>query len=257
VSWFVGQSLVMLILAFLLGLLVGYLLWGRRFRRLDQASAVRATDPSTVLPHRGASHPAGSDRVAGSDHGSAVPPPVLDEPQAHPSVTHEPELHEPLDEPVLAEPVAYEPELSEPLVRKPEPAVGVPVAALPVGAEPLTAAQIADETGGRPVSLFDAAGEPEPTAGTRAPGQVDRLELIEGIGPKIAQALRTAGIDTFARLAGTDEPTLRAALAEANLRFAPSLSSWAEQARLLAAGDHAGHAALTAQLVAGRSPRTT
>ncbi len=78
------------------------------------------------------------------------------------------------------------------------------------------------------------------------------LERIEGIGPRIAGALRASGIHTFGALADADVATLQAALEAAGLRFAPSLPTWARQARLLADGDEAGFLALTEQLVAGR-----
>ena len=84
------------------------------------------------------------------------------------------------------------------------------------------------------------------------PPVVDRLERIEGIGPKIATALRQSGFTSFAALADADEDTLREALRTAHLRFAPSLPTWPDQARLLADGDEAGFAELTAGLVGGR-----
>jgi predicted flap endonuclease-1-like 5' DNA nuclease len=85
----------------------------------------------------------------------------------------------------------------------------------------------------------------------------DDLERIEGIGPRIAGALRTAGIHTFAKLADSDVATLQAALEASGLRFAPSLPTWARQSRLLADGDEAGFHALTEQLVAGRDTGRT
>jgi hypothetical protein len=80
----------------------------------------------------------------------------------------------------------------------------------------------------------------------------DELERIEGIGPAMANALRAAGIRTFAALAECDDDTKRAAIKSAGLSFAPSLATWSQQARLLADGDEAAFAALTARLVAGR-----
>ena len=80
----------------------------------------------------------------------------------------------------------------------------------------------------------------------------DDLERVEGIGPKISAALHDAGIRTFRQLADSDDAVLRAALKAHNLRFAPSLVTWARQARLLADGDDAGFADLTRRLVAGR-----
>jgi large subunit ribosomal protein L4 len=80
----------------------------------------------------------------------------------------------------------------------------------------------------------------------------DDLKRIEGIGPKINDALVAAGITTFAGLENSSEEALKAALETAGLRFAPSLGTWAEQAGFLARGDEAGFVALTERLVAGR-----
>jgi 3',5'-cyclic-AMP phosphodiesterase len=85
-----------------------------------------------------------------------------------------------------------------------------------------------------------------------APGVPDDLQRIEGIGPKISDALGVAGIDTFAKLEQANEDELRIALEHSGLRFAPSLSTWAEQAGFLSRGDEDGFKALTDSLVAGR-----
>jgi large subunit ribosomal protein L4 len=80
----------------------------------------------------------------------------------------------------------------------------------------------------------------------------DDLKRIEGIGPKINDALLAAGISTFAELAGSSEESLKTALESADMRSHPSIGTWAEQAALLANGDEAGFVALTEKLVAGR-----
>ena len=80
----------------------------------------------------------------------------------------------------------------------------------------------------------------------------DDLKRIEGIGPKINDALMTAGIDTFLKLEAASEDSLKAALETAGLRFAPSLGTWAEQSGFLVRGDEAGFKALTDSLTAGR-----
>lgn len=85
----------------------------------------------------------------------------------------------------------------------------------------------------------------------------DDLERIEGIGPKIGDALRAAGIRSFPHLLASDDGTLRAALEAAGLRFAPSLPTWREQAAFLVRGDETGFVAFTEQLVAGRKPGST
>jgi predicted flap endonuclease-1-like 5' DNA nuclease len=91
-------------------------------------------------------------------------------------------------------------------------------------------------------------------------GPADELARIEGIGPKIASALIAANIRTFAQLADADEETLTAAVKNGGISFAPSLSTWSQQARLLADGDEEGFLELTERLVAGRvvaAPTTT
>ena len=89
-----------------------------------------------------------------------------------------------------------------------------------------------------------------------APGVPDDLQRIEGIGPKISDALGVARIDTFAKLERASEDELKAALEHSGLRFAPSLNTWAEQAGFLARGDEAGFKALTDRLVGGRAVDT-
>jgi large subunit ribosomal protein L17 len=48
----------------------------------------------------------------------------------------------------------------------------------------------------------------------------DNLELVEGIGPKIAGVLSDAGIVSFAQLAATEIEELRQALSERGVRIA-------------------------------------
>lgn len=91
----------------------------------------------------------------------------------------------------------------------------------------------------------------EPTPASDA----DELERIEGVGPKIAAALRASGITTFARLAASNETELKASLSFAGIRFAPSLSTWAEQSGLLASGNEAEFLKLTDALIAGRKAK--
>jgi predicted flap endonuclease-1-like 5' DNA nuclease len=99
-------------------------------------------------------------------------------------------------------------------------------------------------------SAFEAV--PEPEIEPEIVERNDELERIEGIGPKIAAALRAAGITTYARLADAERSTVETALENANLRFAPSLATWSRQARLLADGDEDGFKELTGRLIAGR-----
>ncbi len=78
----------------------------------------------------------------------------------------------------------------------------------------------------------------------------DDLEIIEGVGPKIAKALYSAGILTFQQLADTPIEKLRQILDEANYIADPT--TWSQQARLAAEGKMAELEQLQATLTAGR-----
>jgi large subunit ribosomal protein L4 len=108
----------------------------------------------------------------------------------------------------------------------------------------------------KPVAKVEApkveAVKAAPVEAPAAASTPDDLKRIEGIGPKINDALIAAGIDTFAKLEKASEDSLKAALETAGLRFAPSLGTWAEQSGFLVRGDEAGFKALTDSLTAGR-----
>ena len=81
--------------------------------------------------------------------------------------------------------------------------------------------------------------------------RVDDLEVIEGIGPKIASVLREAGITTFAQLAREEPGNLQVILEKAGMRLADP-ASWPTQAKLAAEEDREGLKALQARLKGGR-----
>lgn len=66
----------------------------------------------------------------------------------------------------------------------------------------------------------------------------DNFEIIEGIGPRIAELLRSEGIKTFDQLSKASAEDLRLILNKANLRI-NNPGSWPKQARLAASGDMA------------------
>jgi predicted flap endonuclease-1-like 5' DNA nuclease len=82
----------------------------------------------------------------------------------------------------------------------------------------------------------------------------DNLQLIEGIGPKINQALNSAGINRWKHVRDADEATLRAAIEKGGITFAPSITSWSGQAKYLCDGDMVGFTAYTEFLTSGRDP---
>jgi DNA-directed RNA polymerase subunit beta' len=79
----------------------------------------------------------------------------------------------------------------------------------------------------------------------------DDLTLIEGIGPRVAAILNEAGISTFARLAETDDGTLRALLRSHSLAYLDPVT-WPEQARLAASGHATELKRLQGELKGGR-----
>lgn len=79
----------------------------------------------------------------------------------------------------------------------------------------------------------------EAKAETKAPKakKGDDLKIIEGIGPKAAEVLVAAGIDTFVKLAGTKAEKVKEILdaAEAKVQHLDP-TTWAQQAQLAADG---------------------
>lgn len=63
------------------------------------------------------------------------------------------------------------------------------------------------------------------------------MTIVEGIGPKIAEILVGAGIDTFAKLASTEVSKIEELLAEAGSNYNTAVpTTWPEQAQLAADG---------------------
>jgi predicted flap endonuclease-1-like 5' DNA nuclease len=106
----------------------------------------------------------------------------------------------------------------------------------PVPATPVE--ETADQAGPAEVAPQPDDAEPAtvPVQSASAAVTDDNLRRIDGIGPKMALALNAAGFRTYRQLAEATEPELRAAVRAANLRSAPGLSNWAQQARVLAEG---------------------
>lgn len=81
--------------------------------------------------------------------------------------------------------------------------------------------------------------EPKAKAETKAkkPAKADDLKLIEGAGPKAAEALVNAGVDTFAKLAKKSPEQISEILSEASSRLTHLVTdTWPKQAKLAAEG---------------------
>jgi predicted flap endonuclease-1-like 5' DNA nuclease len=101
---------------------------------------------------------------------------------------------------------------------------------------------------------FQASASSEEGSGPTVtePLQVsDNLEIIEGIGPRIAQLLRDVGINTFSQLAGADVDQLRALLVANKLQMVDP-ASWPEQAKLAISDDRSALQDFQKRLKGGR-----
>jgi large subunit ribosomal protein L21 len=107
-------------------------------------------------------------------------------------------------------------------------------------------AEIADGKGG----IMKAAAAPVIAVAQKA-GK-DDIEIIEGIGPKIAAVLATNGITTFAALASAKADDITAMLKASGGRYSlANPASWAEQAALLRDGKMEEFQKLCDELVGG------
>ena len=107
--------------------------------------------------------------------------------------------------------------------------------------------EIADGKGG----VFKATAAAPLMAGNGSSSK-DDLEIIEGIGPKIAVVLIENGITTFAQLAEAKPEAVTAMLKTSGGRFSlANPESWAEQAALLRDGKMDEFKTLTDALVGG------
>ena len=78
------------------------------------------------------------------------------------------------------------------------------------------------------------------------------LTIIEGIGPKYAEILMGAGVTTFAQIAAMSDDEIVTLVKDNGGRKSASMGTWAEQAKLAAAGDWDGLAKLQDELSGGR-----
>ena len=114
-----------------------------------------------------------------------------------------------------------------------------------------------EKPGASPAAKAAVAGAAlDATAATGKEGTAptgDDLEIIEGVGPRIADLLHAAGITTFAHLAATPQSELQAILDKGGPAFnRADPETWPEQAALAAKGDTESLAKLQAELVGGR-----
>lgn len=104
-----------------------------------------------------------------------------------------------------------------------------------------------------PAPVVEAPVAEAPAAPKQAAPAADDLELIEGIGPKIAGLLTDAGISTFAQLAETSVEKIQEILDAAGPNYAiANPATWSKQSALAAAGKLDELKTLQDELTAGR-----
>jgi large subunit ribosomal protein L17 len=105
-----------------------------------------------------------------------------------------------------------------------------------------------------PAAVIDAPTEPPSGKLTMGAADVHRddLKKIEGIGPKIAEALNNAGVLTFAQLARLQPAEIEKIVRDAGVRMIGHGETWPVQADLAAAGKWGELKALQAQFEGGR-----
>lgn len=89
-----------------------------------------------------------------------------------------------------------------------------------------------------PVAAATETPKAEPVAiKEEKAAESDDLERVEGIGPKIAEVLTEAGIDTFAKLADSTPEAIREIMDAAGSQFAShDPATWPQQAKMAAEG---------------------
>lgn len=98
-----------------------------------------------------------------------------------------------------------------------------------------------------------SAAEPAPVNFNNKSYAFNALEIVEGIGPKIAEVLHAAGIHTWQQLAETTPEKIREILDAAGPQFQMhDPGSWPEQASMAARGDWDALGKFQSELLAGK-----
>lgn len=260
-GWFITQSLLFIIIAaiifFLLGLWVGWILWARRTSGRHTAETTaekRKTEPAEKTEPVAAAVGAGAGVSAAGARGDTADPVETGLPDAGAAAetpgtdTDTPGTSLDVDTPDAT------PEANAPTATAHAAPSDIEDENLAVyaGAEKDVVAEAEAATR----DAADTPADAEATAGVAPVGSDDDLTRIEGVGPKIAQALKAEGLGSYEKIAGAPEEEIREALAASGITFAPAASSFAAQAQYLVDGDEEGLAEYQDYLVAGRDRKS-
>ncbi|MFI6424417.1 helix-hairpin-helix domain-containing protein [Promicromonospora sp. NPDC050880] len=276
-GWFIAQSLAFIVIAGLIGLAIGiwigWIVWGRRAKgkhTAEKAEAAR-TAKATAEETEATGTAADSPDAAGSDDASPVSTTETDPETvralavaattdetpdagtsaAGASAADDANRLDGADHPGAENSETRGDGTGDADIEDGSAGADVVAAAEAVAREAAEAAAAAAAEA--PAAAAEAPAVAEDAPGTAAPQ--DDLRRIEGIGPKIAAALAAAGYGTYARIAGATEDELREAVASQGIKFAPSASTWADQAQYLVDGDEDGLQEYQDYLVGGQERR--
>lgn len=117
--------------------------------------------------------------------------------------------------------------------------------------ESVAKAKPAAKKAAKPKAAAKATGAELPKKFLNKDGS-DKLQMVEGIGPKIAEILNNDGVTTFAQLSKTKVDHIASLLKAAGARYSlANPGTWPEQATLLANGELEAFEKLTAELDGG------
>jgi predicted flap endonuclease-1-like 5' DNA nuclease len=150
--------------------------------------------------------------------------------------------------PAKAEPAKAKAPVAEPTAEDPnQTMVGAP----PAKAEPAKAkAPAAEPTAENPAQTVVSA----PQAKAKTATESDDLQLIEGIGPKVAGALIESGVTKFAQLAQMSAEEIENIVRGKGVRLVSRATTWPQQARLAAEGKMEELLKYQETLTGGREP---
>lgn len=232
----------MLVGTLLLGLLLGYLIWGwvkGRVKELERQLAEQShiaqlkesqmADLQTRLQtlQQEADRTRNALRMKESQYAQAI-----DKIKAISEVT----------DPVSAEPPAKARPKPPPAVpASPRVTTGTPVDVTPPEKDKEEASRATEPPARKPQPLRKGSTKASLAIAAEVMGSkiaANDLKIVEGIGPKIEEILRAKGIKTWARLAQSRLPDLRQILEDAGPRYRlANPKTWPRQARMAAKGE--------------------
>lgn len=224
-----------IVLAFLVGLLVGWFIWGRLRGELDSLRG----DLDRTRSERDRLR-ADADRLTGELDACGKTRADLERRLRETSA--------PSAKPSSAAPAAL---VSTPATAKSAPAAkpaapAKPAAAKPAAAKPAAAKSAAAKPAASKPAAAKASAAPMPAASkpaaapkkaAPAAGKADNLRRLIGIGPVNDKLLKGLGVTTYAQIAAWTAADVKRIEDTLNFDGRIAREKWIEQARLLAAGD--------------------